>query len=128
MNRARKYNKQIELWQTIIGDDGYGGSIRTSDVLITTTKCRIETFNLGGKYSNRSIDLGLTDTTNAIKILLRKRKDLAYNSLNQFFVYAGEKYTIQNQPLDINYFGTEIEIIAVKEIVKTSTNLDPING
>ena len=124
--RARKYNKQIQLWQTTIGDDGYGGSASSSEILLTTTKCRIETFNLGSKYSNRSTDLGLTDTTNAIKILLRKRNDLEYSSLNQYFVYAGERYTIQNQPLDINYFGTEIEIIAVKETVKTSTNLNPL--
>ena len=40
-------------------------------------------------------------------------------------MYAGEKYIIQNEPLDINYFGSEIEIVAVKDIVKTSTILEP---
>ncbi len=122
---ARKYNKRVEIWQTETVSDGFGGST-VSDTLITSSWAQIETFGVNSKYSNRATNLGITDTINSIRVLLRKRNDITYNSINQFLVYRGEKYIINNTPTNVNFNGVDIEIIAIREQPTQVPEISPI--
>ena len=121
--RARKYNKKIELWQTSRVEDGYGGNY-TSDILITSTWCQIITLD----RLSRSTDVGITDTNDTLIIKLRKRNDLTYNSLNQFFVYRNEKYLIQGTPINIGFEDREIQITLIRLSNKEASEITPIGG
>ena len=57
---------------------------------------------------------------------LRKRNDITYNSVNQYLKYRGFKYIIQNQPFNVGFKDEVIEILAVKEEIKTVTEIIPI--
>lgn len=121
--RARKYTKKIELWQTTKVVDGFGGNGITTE-LITSTWCEIIT--LDKLY--RNTDFGVTDTANTIVIRLRKRNDLTYNSLNQFFKYRGEKYLLQGTPINVGFEDREIQITLTRESVRGVNDITPIGG
>ena len=112
--RSRKLSKRIEIWQTSNVSDGFGGNT-IAETLITSSWAEVITLN----NTNRSTDIGITSATNTIKIKLRKRNDLTYNSINQFIKYRGCKYIIQNQPFNVGFKDEVIEILAVKEELKT---------
>lgn len=124
MRRARKYTKQIELWQTAPTGQVTYGSRPVSDTLITRTWCRLVTMN---KIS-RSTDVGITQTFDTIKIELRKRNDLTYNSKNQYFKYKGIKYFFQSEPIDVGFENREIQIILKKQSIKEVESIEPIQG
>ena len=112
--RSRKLSKRIEIWQTSNVSDGFGGNT-IAETLITSSWAEVITLN----NTNRSTDIGITSATNTIKIKLRKRKDITYNSINQYIKYRGFKYIIQNQPFNVGFKDEVIEILAVKEELKT---------
>ena len=119
--RSRKLSKRIEIWQTSNASDGFGGNT-VVETLITSSWAEVTTLN----NTNRSTDIGITSATNTIKIKLRKRNDITYNSINQFIKYRGYKYIIQNQPFNVGFRDEVIEILAVKEEIKTVIQLSPI--
>ena len=119
--RSRKLSKRIEIWQTSNVSDGFGGNT-VAETLIASSWAEIITLN----NTNRSTDIGITSATNTIKVRLRKRKDLTYNSVNQYLKYRGFKYIIQNQPFNVGFRDDVIEILAVKEELKTVNQMAPI--
>ena len=121
--RSRKLSKRIEIWQTSNVSDGFGGNT-VAETLIARSWAEIITLN----DTNRSTDIGITIATNTIKIRLRKRNDLTYNSINQFIKYRGAKYIIKNQPFNVDFRDDTIEIIAVKKKINTVNEIEPILG
>tara|TARA_R110002126_G_scaffold606_2_gene3758 strand:+ start:643 stop:1050 length:408 start_codon:yes stop_codon:yes gene_type:complete len=119
--RSRKLSKRIEIWQTSNVSDGFGGNT-VAETLITSSWAEIVTLN----DTNRSTDIGITSATNTIKVRLRKRNDITYNSINQYLKYRGFKYIIKNQPFNIGFRDDIIEILAVKEEIKTVNEISPI--
>ena len=119
--RSRKLSKRIEIWQTSNVSDGFGGNT-VAETLIASSWAEIITLN----NTNRSTDIGITSATNTIKVRLRKRKDITYNSVNQYLKYRGFKYIIQNQPFNVGFRDDVIEILAVKEELKTVNEIAPI--
>ena len=120
----RRFSKIFELWQTAFVFDGFSGEKSGEDVLLTKSWAEIKTANATSRF--RSTDNGITSNTNQIVITTRKRKDVAYNSINQFIVYRGEKYTISNQPYEIDFDNSYIEILATKNTVKSVTQIVPV--
>lgn len=119
--RSRKLSKRIEIWQTSNVSDGFGGNT-VAETLIASSWAEIITLN----NTNRSTDIGITSATNTIKVRLRKRNDITYNSVNQYLKYRGFKYIIQNQPFNVGFRDDVIEILAVKEELKTANEIAPI--
>ena len=119
--RSRKLSKRIEIWQTSNVSDGFGGNT-VAEILIASSWAEIITLN----DVNRSTDIGITSSTNTIKVRLRKRNDITYNSINQYLKYRGFKYIIKNQPFNVDFRDDVIEIIAVKEGLKTANEITPI--
>lgn len=119
--RSRKLSKRIEIWQTSNVSDGFGGNI-VAETLIASSWAEIITLN----NTNRSTDIGITSATNTIKVRLRKRNDITYNGINQYLKYRGFKYIIQNQPFNVGFKDEVIEILAVKEELKTVNEIAPI--
>ena len=119
--RSRKLSKRIEIWQTSNVSDGFGGNT-VAETLITSSWVEIITLN----DVNRSTDIGITSATNSIKVRLRKRKDITYNSINQYLKYRGFKYIIKNQPFNVGFRDDVIEIIAVKEDLRSVSEITPI--
>ena len=119
--RSRKLSKRIEIWQTSNVSDGFGGNT-VAEILIASSWAEITTLN----DVNRSTDIGITSSTNTIKVRLRKRNDITYNSINQYLKYRGFKYIIKNQPFNVDFRDDVIEIIAVKEELKTANEIAPI--
>ena len=119
--RSRKLSKRIEIWQTSNVSDGFGGNT-VAEILIASSWAEIITLN----DVNRSTDIGITSSTNTIKVRLRKRNDITYNSINQYLKYRGFKYIIKNQPFNVDFRDDVIEIIAVKEELKTANEIAPI--
>ena len=122
---ARKYTKRIELWQTSIIADGYGGNT-VSTTLISKSWANVKTASNNSRYASRMVELGVTDPINAIIIQLRQRNDITYNAINQFIMYQGVKYIIQNAPTNIDFNGTDIEIIATREATASVYEITPI--
>ena len=110
--RARKYTKRIAIWETTTAADGYGGSTVT-EALLNESWANVTNVHSGN--ASRFKDLGLIDPTNTIIVKMRWRNDLTYSALDQYLLYNGVKYIIQNAPANIGFNGTEVEIIAVKE-------------
>ena len=119
--RSRKLSKRIEIWQTSNVSDGFGGNT-VAETLIASSWAEIITLN----NTNRSTDIGITSATNTIKVRLRKRNDITYNSVNQYLKYRGFKYIIQNQPFNVGFRDDVVEILAVKEELKTVNEIAPI--
>lgn len=122
---SRKYDKRIELWQYTKIDDGFGG-YTVVDELVRKSWCQIKSVSNNSRYSQRMVDLGVTDPSLAIIVRLRQRNDTDYNAINQYLKYRGEKYIIQNTPTNINYEDVDIEIIAVKQATQSVEELIPI--
>ena len=121
---SRKLSKRVELWQTTNVPDGFGGNIE-SEELITSFWAEIRTVTANSK-SNRSTDNGITSTTNTIIIKTRLRKDLDYNSINQFLKYSGSKYVVSNEPYNVDFNNSYIEIVATKQQIKSVPIINPI--
>jgi len=121
--RARKYTKKIEVWQTTKVSDGFGGNGVTNE-LLASSWCEI----LTPDKLMRNTDFGVTGTANTIIARLRKRNDLPYNSVNQFFVYRGDKYLLQGAPINVGFEDREIQITLTRENINGANELAPIGG
>jgi SPP1 family predicted phage head-tail adaptor len=100
--RSRKYSKRVGIWQTTAAADGYGGSTVT-ETLLSKSWARIRTIN-----PERLIDFGITDTTHALRITLRNRKDLDYTQEGIYIKYNDDAYTIQSVMPDFEKVETAI--------------------
>ena len=121
--RSRNLTKRFELFQTSDVSNGFAGNT-VIDTLITSSWAEIR--SLTG--TNRSTDFGITDTTDSIIIKTRKRLDLAYNSVNQFIKYRGDKYTIVSKPYDVNFDNLYIEFVCTKQKAKNIAEAQPIGS
>ena len=122
--RGRKYNRKIELWQTTRTKNEFGDSIVTSELLITTW-AEIKVPNLvSANY--RSMEFGITDTSNRLVINLRKRNDITFNSKNMYFVYNNDRYNIISEPVNVGFENREISMSVAK--VPNSTGASNGNG
>lgn len=119
--RARALNKRIEIWQTTEISDGFGGN-KTFDQRITTSWAKVET----KKDHKRDTEVGMNDYSEQLTITMRYRKDIAYNSLNQFLMYRGVKYTFTMSPQDIDFSSTFIKLTASRQKTKSVSVLQPI--
>ena len=120
---SRRYNKRVEIWQSSSSSDGFGGSYN-ENVKLTTSWCKITTSN----SLSRSTDFGITDTNDTIVLVLRKRNDITYNSVNQFFIYRGEKYILQGTPVNVGFEDREIQITLKRENKKEVLDIEPIGS
>ena len=121
VKRARKYNKLVEIWQTAPNVTSFGDRY-VSDTLLTKTWANIKTSN----SLSRSTEFGITDTNDTIILTLRKRNDLNYNSLNQFFKYRGYKWIIQGTPINVGFEDNEIQITLKRQSIKDANIIPPI--
>jgi head-tail adaptor len=122
--RARAFNKRIEIWEKINVPDGFGGNT-TSNVLVTTSWAKIDTFKSANKGS-ADTDLGLLSTQTGIIITLRKRNDIFYDSVTQFVMYRGNKYIISTSPTNIDFKDNIIQFVGVREQVDQNADLSDL--
>jgi len=62
--------------------------------------------------SSRSLDsVGMSETSQSIRVVCRKREDLIYNSDDLYVKYAGDKYAIISTPIDVDFNHSIIEFI-----------------
>ena len=118
MRNSRQFTKRVEIWQVSSVADGSGGNIAGNDTLIATSWAKVETMGVTGRFSNRSTDLGITETNQGVLFTFRKRNDLVYNSINQYLMYRGNKYIISSFPDNVDFNDSYILIVAVKEALK----------
>lgn len=122
--RARRFRKRIELWQTEEVFDGVSGNTN-KDILITSLWSNISTLN---DRRNKALgsDLGFEDKSNTIVIKLRRRKDITYNSVNQFFKYNSYKYVVQAEPVNIDFDNSYVTLLATRQYDNEVSSLEPI--
>ena len=123
--RARRFNKRIEIWQTAIVSDGFGGNT-SSNTLITSSWAEIKSLNVSNRIGKSSSDFGINNTQLGVMVTVRLRNDITYNSINQYIKYAGDEYTISSFPENKNFDNSYITFIAVKEDLKSVTTISPI--
>ena len=126
MRRARQFTKRVEIWQTTEVDNGFGGNLVT-DAIIASSWAKVETMS-GGRFANRTTDLGITETNQGVLFTFRKRNDLIYNSINQYLMYRGVKYIISSFPDNVDFNDAFVEIIAVREAQKQVSVFTPVGG
>ena len=112
--RSRRFRKRIEIYETTAVSDGVGGNTVTS-ALLGTSWADLRSVNKKTDLSQ----FGINNTQLAIEVTVRKRNDLAYNSINQFIVYGGENYNIVSFPTNTNFDNSLITFIAVKQQTKS---------
>ena len=110
--RSRGFNKRVEIWQTSIVSDGFGGNITTS-ALLNSSWAKIKTLDVN--RSTLATEFGVLDTSNSIEVTMRKRKDLVYDAQTMFLMYRSEKYIIKSFPVNIDFEDSYIKIICTKE-------------
>ena len=102
MNRARKYDKLIQLWKTTEVEDGFGGYTVT-DSLQSTFWANIQTKNARNQSDNGSVQ-----NINQIVFTIRNRYDIDLKDC--YAKYQSKNYqinTVTNQDLN----NIEIEIV-----------------
>lgn len=104
MNRARKYDRIIQLWKTTEVSDNYAGYTVT-DALQSSFWANVQT-----KTARNQSDNGTVDNINQIVFTIRNRYDIDINVKDNFILYQGKKYQIAsvvNQDLN----NIEVEIV-----------------
>ena len=114
--RSRAFNKRVEIWGLTAVSDGFGGNTLT-ETLLATSWAKIETTNpnrsdLGGIAGG---DGGILDATSSIIITMRKRDDLTIDMQTQFIKYAGVKYVINSNAIDLDFKDSFIKVVCTKE-------------
>ena len=110
--KARGFNKRVEIWTLTPVSNGFGG-YTNSEALTSTSWAKIETIK--PSRSDLNTDTGVLDASNSIMITLRKREDLTYNLSTMFIKYRGEKYIINNFPINVDFEDSFIKIVCTKE-------------
>jgi len=109
--RSRALNKRIQIYSNDSASDGYGG-YTVSENLIGSSWAKIETAKTSASKLN---ELGLNDMTFNILVTLRKRNDITYDSINQFFVYRGYRYMFIVSPVETNFNDSFVTLIATRD-------------
>lgn len=104
--KPRKFKYRIEVFKTVIEDDGFGGNHAKEGQKIGCSWCNVSTIP-----RDKLTDFGLDEVKGAIRVRVRKRNDLDYNEQGLFFKYKGDRYTI-NSVTEINLAEYHFEIIA----------------
>lgn len=125
--RSSKLNRRVEIWQTTSTRHGFGG-FTTTDEIIAKSWAAISTFDTTSKYAKQVLESGISSTGQAIKITMRKRRDLTYNSKNQFIVYRGYKYIIHTDPTNDDFNDSFIKFIGVRQGLYEVSEIEPINN
>lgn len=105
---SRRYKYRIEVYQNVEVDDGSGGTILSD----TPTKLGDSWCDIKTIPQNKITDYGLDVEKEAIRIRLRYRSDIDYNSVGLFFRYKTKNWmpnSIERKDLE----EYEVEIIAV---------------
>tara|TARA_R110000803_G_scaffold106370_3_gene174456 strand:+ start:60 stop:485 length:426 start_codon:yes stop_codon:yes gene_type:complete len=107
MFQARKANKRVEILQSDITPDGFGGNV-VSSIVVTQRWCNIEDV---GSNSYQS-DAGITDFTDTQKFTFRYDKNFTINPKIHTLKYRGIIYSI----LDVktNGFKNVQQIVIAK--------------
>ena len=122
MRGSRRFNKRVEIWQTITVKGEFGGRTNPTNELITTSWAEIKTH----KDTRRDTEVGVSDYSEKLDIVLRYREDIAYNSVNQFLIYRGVKYVFTMSPNDMDFSSTYVTLTASREKTKTVPIINPI--
>jgi SPP1 family predicted phage head-tail adaptor len=104
MNRARKYDRLIQLWKTTEVSDTYGGYTVT-DALQSTFWANVKT-----PSSRNQADNGSVQNINQIVFTIRNRYDVDINIKDNFILYQSKKYQINNI-VNQDLHNIEVEIV-----------------
>lgn len=106
---ARKYNKKFEVYQTttVLNDYGGGSDVETK---LADVWCEIKTLS---RYKLEE-GTGVSDIYKYFELKTRKRTDFTFNPLNMYMLHAGVRYEIVNDPVDVDFNGSEIKIILTR--------------
>lgn len=119
------FRERIEIWQTSTVSDGFGGNEVISQK-ITESWANIQTMGINSKYASISSSEGVGSSSNGIVVRARKRSDITYNKINQFIKHKGVSYMIQSEPVNVDFQNKIIEFVAVRNELKTVSELNPI--
>jgi head-tail adaptor len=128
MRSARRFRKRIEIWQTDQVFDGFSGSTTAPGIKLLTTWADLRSLSQNKPYSKEFEQYGISNTELAVIVTVRRRKDVFFNSLNQYIKYNGEDYVIKSFPEDKNFDHGFITFIATKELTDNVTVNGPIDG
>jgi len=120
--RARQLNRKVYIWQTIKIEDGFGGS-KTYNELITSSWAAVRTH----KDTRRDTEVGVSDYSEKLDITMRYRNDIRYNSVNQFLMYKGVKYTFTMSPMNMDFNEAFVTLTASRQKTNSVEVLEPIN-
>ena len=104
---ARKYTKQIEVWQTTNVNDGYGGKTVTT-ALAFTMWAHVET-----KRASRTNENGQNDNFVQTVFTVRNRYDLGLSIKDNFIKYNGLIYNIETL-LNVDLDNIDLQIVATQ--------------
>ena len=105
---SRRFNKRIEIHETSVVDDGYGGNTTTTALVST-----VWAYLRSAKSINLD-DFGLNATQLVIKVTVRKNPNIDIDSNKHFIKYQGDDYTIITYPTDDDFDHKTITFLAVK--------------
>lgn len=115
---SRAFTKRIKIYQTTEVDDGFGGITNGEDILVLDTWAKIENVKSLPQFQG----LGLDFTSENINITIRKRNDKPIDSTTMYVMYRDSKYSIVNEPINVNYDNVYVMFTATKDRPKTFTN------
>ena len=105
---ARRYDRRIEVWDYLVNNDGYGGSIAEPNVNLGTVWADIETI-----AQNKLTEYGLDTNLTAIRVFTRDGSHIDFEQNNLLLKKGSDEYQIYSvTPTNID--GIEIEILAQK--------------
>lgn len=104
---SRKYNKQIEVWQTTNVFDGYSGNTVT-DELVYTIWSYVET-----KKAYRTNENGQNDNFTQTIFIVRNRVGLDISIKDNFIKYNGLIYNIDDI-LNVDLDNIDLQIVATQ--------------
>jgi len=111
--RSRAFNKRVEVWETSVESDGFGGNTNT-ELLINNSWAKMETSSKN--KSSLNTEFGLLDASNYIKVTVRQRNDLTIDLQSMYLMYNDEKYIIKSYPENVDFKDNIITFNCVKEI------------
>jgi len=121
-----RFRERIEIWQTNIVGDGFGGGVSGDGVKIAESWANVKTMGINSKYSKVNSPEGVNPSSNGIVVTVRKRNDITYNNVNQFIKHKGVSYQIQSMPINVDFNNKIIEFVAVRDEVGSVSELDPM--
>ena len=90
MFKSRKANKRVEILESVVSPDGFGGNTTTT-VSVSTRWCEISDVGSSNSYQSQG---GITDFTDTQKFLFRYDANLTINPEIHTLKYLGVVYSI----------------------------------